>query len=518
MANESLSLDRLLNTPDLERIVPRLQPEILHRVIEHFGLEQCGEFVALATPAQIMRLLDADLWSSRRGSADAQLDVDRFGLWLTVLVQSGVAAAADKLKGLDLDLVTAGLTGHVAVFDGAAVSSYTTLDGDYVHGRVSDASRTTEIGGFRVETKDSPAWDDIVGLLLFLDDHQPAYFHRLMRGCVRLSNGTTEPDGFYNLLPDGDQQLYDVGQARNQRREGLGYVTSLQAQAFLRSAITLRIAAPTPPVSPVASAYFRDMGQDAVASNDRPPAASLRLPASTTDTTHGSESAVAAVVGMLVDAGIVGSEPQGLLGAGDAEATRLALVQSHVAAHPSAGDELAYLANVLVAGSRIQGRAFSPAEASAAAAAISNLGIEHWPHHWTAIDLVTAFQIGWQLLRRDVCLPAAQRLLEVLRTLRIHDRDMDMQLIDLRGQLARALFDGTPWQVRDALEVLLLVDATAWAGLLALLDECPVVNAVIRASGVGHTINLQEFEFMSSGRDVAAAQRFVERLPTLMQP
>jgi hypothetical protein len=513
MAKESLSLERLLNTPDLERIVPRLQPQVLHRVVQHFGLEQCGEFVALASPAQIMCVLDADLW--RRRGTDAQLDVDRFGLWLTILMQSGVAVAAGKLKGLDIDLVTSALTGHIAVFDGAAVSSYTTLDGESVPGRVSDGSRMTEIGGFQVETKDSSAWDVIVDLLVFLDDQQPAYFHRLMRGCVRLSNGASEPDGFHNLLADEDQQLYDVGQARDQRREALGYVTAAQADAFLQDALNLRLVAPTPPRSSLASAYFREVRRDTVAANAQSPRPPLPSPSNTLDDSRATDAAVAAVVDMLLDAGVLGSEPQRLLSAG--EARRLELVQAHVAAHFSAAEELAYLANVLLAGCRIQGREFSPAEASAAVASTCNLGLEHWPRHWRAVDLVTAFQIGWQVLRRYVCLPTAQRLIDTLRNLRVRDRDVGVQLTDLRARLARAIAHDTPWQVRDRLEVLLLLDAPAWAGVLALLDECPVINIAVRGPGTGHTITLGEFEFMSTRRDIAIAERFLERLPTMLK-
>ena len=100
MANSSLSLDRLLNTPHLDRIIPRLQPEVLLRVIGHYGLDHCAELVALASPAQIASLLDADVWRVRAGTTEEAFDVERFGLWLAVLMQSGVAVAADKLAGI----------------------------------------------------------------------------------------------------------------------------------------------------------------------------------------------------------------------------------------------------------------------------------------------------------------------------------------------------------------------------------------------------------------------------------
>ena len=46
-------LERILDVPQLARIVPHLQPEVLHRVIQTCGLEDCGELVALATPTQL---------------------------------------------------------------------------------------------------------------------------------------------------------------------------------------------------------------------------------------------------------------------------------------------------------------------------------------------------------------------------------------------------------------------------------------------------------------------------------
>ena len=63
-------LDRILDIPSLEQVVPRLQPDLLHRVIQVCGLEDCGELVALATPEQLMRIFDLDLWRSAQPGMD----------------------------------------------------------------------------------------------------------------------------------------------------------------------------------------------------------------------------------------------------------------------------------------------------------------------------------------------------------------------------------------------------------------------------------------------------------------
>jgi len=59
-------LARILDTPQLALAVPLLAPELLHRVIQTCGLEDCSDLVALATPAQLQRVFDIDLWRQGR--------------------------------------------------------------------------------------------------------------------------------------------------------------------------------------------------------------------------------------------------------------------------------------------------------------------------------------------------------------------------------------------------------------------------------------------------------------------
>ena len=257
MARSRPLLERLLNRPDLPQVVPRLPPDILHRVIQVCGLEDSAEFVALATPAQLRRILDVDLWHGRTAGADELLDVDRFGVWLEVLMQSGAAVAAEKLIGLDPDLVVTGFSRHTAVFDHAAVSSFTTLDGEEVPGRVSNGTPRAEIGGYVIEARRTSAWETIVDLLAFLQTEHPEYFHRLMRGCVRLSSGPREADGLHSLLTDTEQDVFDLASDRETRREQQGYVTPAQARAFMQEARHLQLELERPPHSPLSRAYFR---------------------------------------------------------------------------------------------------------------------------------------------------------------------------------------------------------------------------------------------------------------------
>jgi len=509
-------LDRLLKSADLARVVPQLPPEVLHRVIQISGLEDAAELVALATPAQLSRVLDVDVWQARTRGGDEQFDVDRFGLWLEVLMQSGAAVAAEKLIGLDIELVVAGFSHHAAVFDQAAVSSYTTLDGEHVPSRVSERAATAEIGGYVLEARRASAWETMVELLAFLQAEHPEYFQRLMRRCVRVSSGPREEDGFHTLLDDAEQGMFDLARDREARREQQGYVTPAQARAFMQAARHVALESAGPPNSPLARAYFRELEPTPGAGGGDPePASSLLPDAQPNDSGRDDPAAMAEVMEVLREAGVLTEAPRGLLGSGEDDTLGLALVRDHVASHPESAEELAYLANVIAAGCSIQGRPFEPQEASSAAAAICNLGLEAWPPHWNEGDLVSAFQVGWTVLHRDVSIYAAERLIAVIAELRCSDRDIQMRLHGLRRELTQSLRDATPWRARNALEVIVMLDAPCWAALVALTDECPVLHAVISPSrDRSRPISPSDYEFISRQSQVSLVRDFMESLAT----
>jgi hypothetical protein len=513
MADSPSLLARLLESPDLAAVVPRLQPEVLHRVIQTCGLEDCAEFVSLATPEQLARVLDLDVWRARAAGADEEFDVDRFGMWITVLMQSGVEIAAEKLVGLDIDLVIAGLARSAAVFDHAAISSYTTLDGEQVPGRAMDRGAISEIGGYVIEARrTSSAWEAFVDLLAFLNAERSDYFHRLMRGCVRLSNGTREEDGCDDLLEADEQDMFDLASDRDARRERQGYVTPAQAHAFLRSGQDLQFDGARPARSAIARAYFQVVEP---------------IPTLHTETRDepGRDSAddaspqpdPAGVIEVLRDAGVLEGGPRALLGAADRQAAGLSLVQEHAAMHPASGEELAYLTNALVAGCAIQGRPLTPQQAGDGAAATCNLGLENWPPHWFDPDLITAFQVGWTILHRHVCRYAAERLIDVLTEIRCSDRDIQLRLDGLRRELSRGVRNREPWRARHAFDAILMLDQSAWAALLALIDECPVIHAALGASRQpGGRINPTDFEFISQNSQIAAVRQFMASLPSVL--
>src|SRR5262249_60875066 len=96
------------------------------------------------------------------------------------------------------------------------------------------------------------------------------------------------------------------------------------------------------------------------------------------------------VVDLLRDAGVLSDQPRALLPATREEPQTLARIRSLMEfandvdpiAHTARMEELAFLANTLVAGCSLRERPFTEREASDAAMAICNLGLENWPDHW----------------------------------------------------------------------------------------------------------------------------------------
>jgi hypothetical protein len=222
-------------------------------------------------------------------------------------------------------------------------------------------------------------------------------------------------------------------------------------------------------------------------------------------------------VEILRDPVVPAVPPLALLGTADQQPSRLTGIEAHVATHPACVEELAYLTNAIVAGCLIQGRAFTVQEAGDAATAICNLGLENWPPRWSAPDLVTAFQVGWAVLHRDVSMFVAKQLIAVLAEIHCSDREIQVRLNGLRRELKKGVKNREPWAARDALDVILTLDAPSWAALLALIDECPAIHAALDASRRrARAIDPADFTFIARNSEIALVRAFMASLPSAL--
>lgn len=585
-------LARLLDAPFLARVVPHLAPETLQQIVRHRGLEACGELVASATPAQLTALLDIDLWRQQPGH-DERFDAERFGEWLEVLVEAGDSEAARIVAALDESLVVAGLSRYVRVFDPGTFEPTESSDDERRDRRETLRSEAdgdlgeSEVGGYLLRARRTDAWDAIVTLLVALETEHPHSFHAVMRGCRRLSNSRPEIDGLDELLAAAEQHLQDVAIERERRRSQRGYATAADARAFL---LTARRPRPAPgtdaqahasirsphrasrspaswartasaPLNPIAAAYFREAGDpgEAARPRERDDDADFGMrkaetgdeesdvPARSVDRSPASSEAV---IGLLVEAGVMPAPPRALLHASrdDTPASRVPTLGRLMAfvldldetAYLTRSRELAFLANTLLTGCTVQARPFTSGEASDAAACICNLGLESWPSGWPGVsrevsasrepdaaapdellvkhDLVTAFEVGWSVLHRDVSLFVMDRLIPTLDDICPHDADTRRELRALRRTLVKQREAGTPWLACDAADVLATIDATAWTAVRGLLDECPVVPAALTAVLERRTtsVSATAFEFFSTRAQIGDVRVFMRMLPGLL--
>ena len=551
-------LARLLDTPFLERIVPHLAPETLHQLVQYRGLDACGELVTSATPAQLTAVLDLDLWRDAQPGRpgipgiDVEFDVNRFGEWLEVLVDTGESVAARTVAALDKHLVILGLCRYARVFDPGTFEPTESSDDELMdrHEKMNSEARDDapecEVGGYLVQARRTDAWDAIVALLVTLETEHNHYFHAVMQGCRRMSNSRPEIDGLDDLLMAPEQHLHDVAIERENRRSRQGYATPADARAFLQMARRpqQKHHAPAASINPIATAYFRAADEEADTVQHDVPDVSAQGD-------EGVPASIDAVIELLAEAGMMPARPRALLEAAeDPRAAKLLVLRRLMesalhddeTAYLARTRELAFLANTLLAGSSVQSRPFTPQEASDAAGCICNLGLECWPGRWpgaasqnassprephTGIppdtflvgrDLVAAFEVGWSVLYQDVSLFVTDQLMSTLADFRCADTDTGRELYALRRTLGKQREAGTPWLARDAAEVLARLDMTAWISVLGLLDECPIMPAALTAILERRTTSVSPtaFAFISTTAQIGEIRLFMRTLPEVL--
>jgi hypothetical protein len=406
-------LTRILDQPQLVSVIQTLEPRVLGRVIDHIGLEDAGELVALATTQQLRAIFDDDLWRSERPGQDERFDADRFALWLEILLEAGHAFAADKLVELDEDLVTLGLARHLLVIDVDALAVTMSEDerGDDADqiDKALESALAQEFEEFRIIARDPDHFDPIVAVLFELDRNHHAFLRRLLERLCQLAAGEIEDNGgLYQVLTSDEMLAGDVAGAREDRRSEAGYIAPSSATAFLTLARTTApevVLAETGPDA-ITRAYFRAYAGPAVSSPRAPVARSAAAPSADA----GSPSARADLEELLRAADVLPAAPLPALGAASAPRTlfQIALADlaaSNPASHAERVRELGYLANVLVAGLEFDGRALRPLEAAAATLAACNLGLESQAadparatRTLTQLGAVKLFRLGWHRL------------------------------------------------------------------------------------------------------------------------
>ena len=539
-------LARMLDEPSLVTTVQRLTPHALGKIIQHVGLEDCGEILSLATTEQLRRVFDEDLWRSDRPGRDEVFDADRFALWLEVMLEAGEDFVAEKLADLPEDLVTMGLHRRILVLDMDQLATEAREDGERLDKALEGCLRE-EFDAYQVIARRHDGWDSIVAVLTALDKHDHALLDRLLARCCSMSSETIDDNGgLYEVLTSEEMLEGDLAADREDRRAAEGFIAPSQATSFLAMC---RTTSPQEivlqPRDAVTRAYFRELvpATDAAgkgASNALPaPDASARLVAdlerllAELDTEDRPPDARPAL--LLTERAGAGN-PMALF------RTALAtLLERDPKLHGLRLEELAYLTNVIVAGCSLDGRAFRPFEAVVAVAAVCNLGLERLApgtggNAKLAERAVTvlaregadkAFRAGWWTLHHEVSLPTCAALARAFARSARQTRDRELRHRYERSArfVDDTLAQGRPTLARQRLSDLDVDDARR-AALDGLLGECPVlVGALGGANSSLYSIDrdsaharakrgsgLTRRHFVGSNADLISVRAFLDAL------
>jgi hypothetical protein len=312
------ALDRL-DDAELAKVVQELGPDGMAALVSEVGLADAGQWLALATPAQVLEVLDAELWQAPAAGESERFDPRRFVTWLEALVEVSAELAADRLADAPQELVVAGLYRQALVFDTDEL--WLSVARGLMDPAIDDQPQL-EVGEHLMVGRGLDGWDAVVAAVLELADRHPETAAAVLDQCRELTDRAIgEADLSEALLDEGRED--DAALEREDRRARRGYVAPHAARSFLALAVEIDLETQIAfgGRDPVTAAYFRDWERE------------------------GEPTAAPAGAG-LARAGVGGARPE----------------------------ELGYLVQVVMAACEIGGRPFTVEEAAEAVLAVCRVG------------------------------------------------------------------------------------------------------------------------------------------------
>ncbi len=386
-------LARLIDAPNLVVAVRALAPTTFAALVRHVGVEDAGELVALATTPQLVAAFDQDLFVNEQAGERETFDRARFVTWLEVLLEAGDAVAAARVVELSEDFVVHALTSILIVLDDEALRERMS-EGGYdvdIADKAIESSLSEEIDGYLLLSKESEGWDAALALILALDRDHRAFLERILDRAAALSSHYVEDlEALTEALSGSESLAEDVEAEREERRAEQGFVEPRAARAFLTLAREpFSGSAEKAPRDALTKSYFRSSGNGAAQTMAAPPPEgdTAALLAAIDEVIAGEslgkrvDGARGSAAGRTAQLRLRAEEGEGtaLEGASDGGTFSVALrllAEQDARAFGARMDELAYLANVLVAGAMKNGGRFEAAEAAEAALATVGFGAE----------------------------------------------------------------------------------------------------------------------------------------------
>lgn len=377
----SCSVSALQNDPALPALVQSLTPAALAQLCSRTGIADATGIMAAATAPQLVSALEVAVWKSPRPGQAEVLDRSELMEWLCIWLEVGedftagaLAAVPDEDLLLYLSKVVRVTTHEMWGFERS--TEIEDLDRIY-----APSHHESAYGPFVATAIGDEHWEAVRAALDALWRHDP---ERVLHLFGQLSADESM------LAPQEERESAndDFAAARESARERRGHVTATGARAFLafgdaRSMDEL-VALRAVDLETRRHLAVIDQSVPASAPGSPPAGAVLRLTHAEhpdhVDTDRAGAAAVEHIRGRLEEAGLLDAPPQQELLTHCRTRHRLPLAEAMAHLPGEALDararELAYLANVLLAGVALNDTAMSAAQARGAALALCNLGFE----------------------------------------------------------------------------------------------------------------------------------------------
>lgn len=359
LASPTSLLSLLIDRPDLARTVRSLPPRGFAALVRRVGVQDASELVALATTSQLVEAFDEDLFVNEAPGQREIFDVHRFIVWLEVILQAGDDVAAARIAALSEDFVTHALSHLVLVMDHDALRFRVATGGVEAHraDKVLESGLCEQLDDHLLVSLVEEGWDAALALILALDHDHRDLLERVLDRCSYVGNEYIDDlDALVDVLTEAESLAEDVEDQRDQRRARQGWVEPRAARAFLRLAVQ-PMDGPLDESSRdhLTRVYFRDL-------SDPPAGVAMKTSPSASPTPLLeilSQESPPALLTTGEDGGGRDDDPT---------ADLIAAMQDLRTALPHLFDrrlsEIAYLANVLLAGADVNGRRMRAAEAA----------------------------------------------------------------------------------------------------------------------------------------------------------
>jgi hypothetical protein len=229
-------LQNLQANPALPALLRDLQPAALARLVDRVGLNDAGELMALAPTHSLLQALDESLWKSPEAGAAEIFDALALVDWLEAWNEIGDTFVADRLAAMSDDYRALCLSHMVSVGIHHTLAFLAIPDDevDVERDTLQPIGSCALYGPYLVAPMIEDEWPVVHASLDALWTEHPECLLRTL--CIL--------DGAESMLaaPEARRRLsIDVARERERHRENLGYVTAPGACAFLVFAATASI-------------------------------------------------------------------------------------------------------------------------------------------------------------------------------------------------------------------------------------------------------------------------------------